>query len=537
MRSFTSEKLALLQLFTVVYTSIILLQIYFPLARRERMEVETYHWSYHLFSIFIPLADLTIRFGLSIRVIMRKRQYGVSLAWLIVILLFPFVGAIIYLFLGENRISETRAKRARENLGHYHQWLVSLRRYGPVNWSALNPALKSIHRQADTLIGIPALDGNSLELIEESGKIMRAIIKDIDAALSTCHLQFYIWQEGGTADEVADALIRAKSRGVSCRILLDAIGSKEFFYGQKIKELRDAGIKIIEALPAGFFKALFARIDIRNHRKIVVIDGKTAYTGSQNMVDPAFFKQGSGLGQWVDIMVRIQGPVVESLAGTFISDWFLETDKENPGFRSLEQDIEHVRTIADIAPQPSVGDIPIQLVPSGPDFTPEAIHSLLLTTIYAAQKNITLTTPYFVPDQSLLTALQSAAQRGVDVRIILPEKNDSRLVHYASRARFENLAASGVSIKLFHGGLLHSKTITVDDEFALFGSVNLDMRSFWLNFEATLFIYNKRFTTELRGVQNRYEQKARSLDLQTMQKRSVVEKFFENSALLIGPLL
>ncbi len=501
------------------------------------MTAETYHWSATILPYLLPLADLAIRLGLSIRVIMRQRQYGVTLAWLIVILLLPFLGAIVYLFFGENRIGETRASRTRNSLEHYHNWLSSMRNNAPIDWSKLNPALEPIHRQADTLIGIPTLDGNSLELIEEPEKIMRAIIRDIDAARNSCHLQFYIWQEGGTADEVIAALIMAKKRGVTCRILVDAIGSKDFLRGKKVKELRGAGIKVLAALPAGFFKALFVRIDIRNHRKIVVIDGRIAYTGSQNMVDPGFFKQDSGVGQWVDIMVRIKGPVVESIAGTFISDWFMETDAEKATSRSLEEDIEHVRSIADVRPQPFAGDIPVQLVPSGPDFTPEAIHNLLLTTIYAARKNITLTTPYFVPDESLLTALQSAAQRGVDVRIIVPEINDSKLVHYASRARYETLAASGVSIKLFSGGLLHSKTITVDDEFALFGSVNLDMRSFWLNFEATLFIYNRSFTTELRQVQSRYESQSLPLNLEVMSQRTYLEKFFENSALIIGPLL
>lgn len=501
------------------------------------MAVETYHWSSTILPFLLPLADLAIRLGLSIRVIMRQRQYGVTLAWLIVILLFPFIGALIYLFFGENRIGETRASRTRNSLEHYHKWLLSLREHTSIDWSALNPALEPLHRQADALIGIPTLDGNSLELIEEPEKIMRAIIRDIDAAISTCHLQFYIWHEGGTADDVITALIRAAARGVTCRILVDSIGSKDFLRGKKVKELRAAGIKVLGALPAGFFKAIFVRVDIRNHRKIVVIDGRIAYTGSQNMVDPRFFKQDSGVGQWVDIMVRIQGPVVEPIAGTFISDWFLETDNEQISSCSLDEDIEKIRSIADIRPQSFIGDIPVQLVPSGPDFTPEAIHNLLLTTIYAAQKDITLTTPYFVPDESLLTALQSAAQRGVDVRIIVPEINDSKLVHYASRARYESLAARGVSIKLFTGGLLHSKTITVDGEFALFGSVNLDMRSFWLNFEATLFIYSRSFTTELRQVQSRYESQARPLDLQVMAQRSFVEKFFENSALIIGPLL
>jgi cardiolipin synthase A/B len=501
------------------------------------METESLHWSAHIFTIFIFLADFLLRFGLSIRVIMRKRQYGVTLAWLVVIMLLPFLGAIIYLFFGENRIGDTRAKRANESLNHYRKWLESLRTIAPVNWSELHSELKPIHHQAVTLIGIPAMDGNHLELIEEPEQIIRSIIKDIDAAHSTCHLQFYIWYEGGTADLVVAAVIRAAKRGVTCRILVDSIGSKEFLKGKKIKELRTAGVKIEEELPAGFIKALFVRVDIRNHRKIVVIDGKIAYTGSQNMVDPNFFKQDSGVGQWVDIMVRIQGPVVEALAGTFISDWFLETDNEKVRSRSLNQDIQYIREIADITHQPVKGDVPVQLVPSGPGFSPDAIHSLLLTTIYASRKNITLTTPYFVPDESILTALQSAAQRGVDVRIIVPEKNDSRLVQYASQARYENMIKNGVTIKLFRGGLLHSKTITIDDEFALFGSVNLDMRSFWLNFEATLFIYNQSFTKELRSVQACYEAKSHTLKLEDFTNRSVMEKFFENSALIIGPLL
>ncbi len=501
------------------------------------METETLHWSSHLFAIALTLVDLFIRLGLCIRVIMRQRQYGVTLAWLVVILLLPFLGAVVYLFFGENRIGETRAKRARESLGHYHHWLSSIRHISPVNWALLPSSLEPIHTQADNLVGIPAMDGNNLELIEDSEKIIRAIIRDINNAQSTCHLQFYIWHDGGTANEVIDALVLAANRGITCRILVDSIGSKDFLRGKQITRLQDAGIRVIESLPAGFFKALFVRIDIRNHRKIVVIDGKIAYTGSQNMVDPRFFKQDSGVGQWVDTMVRIKGPVVEALAGTFISDWFLETDQEKIRSRSLAKDIQHVRSIADILHQQVSGDIPIQFVPSGPSFSQEAIHKLLLTTIYASRKNITLTTPYFVPDESILTALTTAAERGVDVRIIVPEKNDSKLVHYASQARYKTMLDSGVSIKLFQGGLLHSKTITVDDEFALFGSVNIDMRSFWLNFEATLFIYHKEFTRELRQVQANHETNSTTLSLNKLHKRSFKQRFLENAALIISPLL
>ena len=179
------------------------------------MDTETFHWTFQLSAIVIPLLDLFIRLGLSIRVIMRQRQYGVTLAWLVVILLLPFLGAIIYLFFGENRIGDTRTSLVESSLNHYKKWLESLQNIARVNWTELNPELQAIQQQANSLIGIPAMGGNHLELIEESEKIMRSIIHDIDGAISTCHLQFYIWSEGGTADEVVAAVIRAAKRGVS----------------------------------------------------------------------------------------------------------------------------------------------------------------------------------------------------------------------------------------------------------------------------------------------------------------------------------
>ena len=221
------------------------------------MENETLHWSSHFLPIIITLADLLIRFGLSLRVIMRQRQYGVTLAWLVVILLLPFFGALVYLFFGENRIGETRGKRAQDSLDHYHHWLASLRHISPVEWNTLPPALAPIHNQADNLVGIPAMDRNSLELIEEPEQIIRAIIADINKAVSTCHLEFYIWYDGGSVDEVVEALIRAAERGVTCRILVDSIGSKEFLAGKNVIRMRKAGIRVLESLPAGFFKALF----------------------------------------------------------------------------------------------------------------------------------------------------------------------------------------------------------------------------------------------------------------------------------------
>lgn len=501
------------------------------------MQAESIHWSYNLYSNLFFLADLFIRIGLSIRVIMRQRTYSVSLAWLVVILLFPFAGSFMYLLFGESRLSERRLNFISKSQDHYQSWLRSLSRRAPVSWQTTNQEREPIHRQAVNLIGIPALDGNKIELISTPAEIIRAIIEDINASQSTCHLQFYIWQNGGVVDEVNQALINAAQRGVKCRLLLDDIGSRDFLRSKGRKELEAAGIKVLASLKAGLFKMIFSRIDIRNHRKIVVIDGKVAYTGSQNMVDPQFFKQDEGIGHWIDLMVRLQGPVVEAIGGTFMSDWLLETDPQPETGRSLQDDISQLRTVADIIPCPTAGNTTIQLVPSGPGFAKDTIHSLLLTTIYAARKELTLTTPYFVPDEALLTALRSAAERGVRVRIILPSIIDSKLVQYASRARYESLSRAGVEIYLFEGGLLHSKTISVDEDFTLFGSVNLDMRSFWLNFETTLFIYNDEFSELIRKTQEAYLKDSSQLDIEKHLLRSKLERFKENMVLLIGPLL
>jgi len=501
------------------------------------MAIADLHWSYSLFSMIILLADFFIRIGLSLRVIMRKRSYGVSLAWLVVVLLIPFIGGFLYLLIGENRIPERRTERARISYGHYQLWLKTLKERAPVSWEKLNPECKPLHHQAETLVGIPAMAGNKLQLIDTPEDILTSILENIEKSQSTCHLQFYIWEEGGRVDKIATSLISAASRGVTCRVLLDSIGSRQFLKSSTAAAMIRGGVKVQESLPSGIFRLFFSRIDIRNHRKIVVIDGKTAYTGSQNMVDPDVFKQDAGVGNWIDVMVKVEGPVVESLAGTFISDWFLETEVGQFRSESLIKDIQAVRRLGDIQPSSEVGDSAVQLVPSGPGFAPEAIHSLLLTTIYAARYELIMTTPYFIPDEPLLAALKAAAQRGVDVKIIVPAKNDSILVKYASRARYEDLVEAGVRFFLFEGGLLHSKTISIDRTFSLFGSVNLDMRSFWLNFEATLFVYCEAFTIDLLEIQQNYLEQSELLDIHSFSQRNFFEKFKENLSLLVSPLL
>jgi cardiolipin synthase len=488
-----------------------------------RRTMETATW----ITIAAFVTDLLIRIGLSVRVIMRRRPVGVSLAWLSIILMVPFAGAVIYLFVGELRLGTRRAEWAAKIHKPYERWLNELRNRWPTDESLVGNTGQPLAQLTERAVAMPALPGNDLTLMSRTDEVFTSIIADIDAARWSCHIEFYIWNVGGLADDVAEALLRARARGVICRVLVDAVGSSRFLRSDLAMRLREGGIILQAALPVGLMRMLFVRFDLRLHRKIIVIDGETAYTGSLNMVDPRFFKQDAGVGQWVDAMVRVRGPAVEGLAVTFLEDWELETG----------EGVERLAETGNIRALEPCGASSIQVVPSGPSVRTGAITEILLMAIYAARHEIILTTPYFVPDEALLTALISAANRGVDVTIIVPDKVDSRLVRLASQAHQGDLLMAGVRVAQFHSGLLHTKSITVDGQFSLFGSLNLDPRSLHLNFEITLIIYDPHFTTELRALQKSYIDQSQWMDLAAWQARSRLERFSENTARLLGPLL
>ncbi|MCB1055409.1 MAG: cardiolipin synthase [Acidobacteria bacterium] len=463
--------------------------------------------------------------GLSLRVIVRRLPVGVSVAWLAVIFSVPVVGAVLYLLFGEKRLGRRRAARIAANLDEVQTWQAGFRRTDESAAASINPWAEPLDRLAGQVLGFPAQAGNELRLLDSSDRFFDALVADIDTATERCHLAFYIWFEGGRTADVVDALIRAAERGVECRALGDALGSQDFLRSDLLARLRRGGVGFSSALPTSLLSFLSSRADLRNHRKIVVIDDRVAYTGSQNLVDPRFFKQDSGVGEWVDAMVRVTGPAARALGGVFALDWSVET-----GSRFVPPE----RTAA---AAPGTGGSVVQVVPSGPDLRPEAIHQLLLTAIYGARRELVMTTPYFVPDESILTALLSAALRGVAVTLVVPAHNDSRLVRYASVAHFDDLMSAGVRIALFGGGLLHTKSLTVDGEVSIFGSVNLDMRSLWLNFEISLFVYDPGFTNRLRELQAGYLDRSTTLDLATWRERPRWHQLAEDAVRLLSPLL
>jgi cardiolipin synthase len=471
----------------------------------------------------VLFAHWAILIGFSIRVISKRRQVGVALAWLAVIAAVPFFGAAVYLLFGEKWLPRRALQRAARINPRLTAWQKDLCERSAVDWTELNADAEPLHRQALATVGLPGIAGNRLTLLQDFESIFDALIADIDGAQGSCHLEFYIWHDGGRADDVAEALMRARKRGVACRVLVDAFGSGGFVGGAMRRRMEEHGVEVAVALPPRF--PLIGRLDLRNHRKVVVIDGEIAYTGSQNLVDPRYFKQKANVGQWIDVMVRLEGPGVEALAGLFVHDWSIIT--------GVDPD-----TVRDTVRRPTrQGATVVQAMPSGPAYHGEAIRQLLLTMVYAARRELILTTPYFVPDDAIETALESAAQRGVDVTLVVPKRIDSRLVRYASPAHFEDLLEAGVRIKRFRGGLLHSKTITVDKSFGLVGTVNLDMRSLWLNFEISLLVYDRGFTTELRDVQLGYVEESDPVDLETWRRRPAARRLLENAAGLLSPLL
>lgn len=461
----------------------------------------------------------------SLRVILKRKQIGVSLAWLLLIYALPLFGMISYFIFGELHLGKKRQLRC-ENIGDkFQHWLKNEASENRQNKDEISLRARSMSAFVESYTSMPMLKGNHHTLLTSTDQVLMELTKKIKLAKKQCYLLFYMCQQGGLVDPLLEALMEAAKRGVDCKLLLDSVGSHDFFNGDCPEKMRLAGVEVIEALPVGAFRFLLQRQDLRMHRKLVCIDDHLAYTGSMNLVDPIYFKKAQGVGEWIDLMVRCEGPIVQFMQGLFVWDWFLETN------------YKMALPLSEKEMFPIVGRQNAQLIPSGPEFGSASIHQVLLTAIYDAKYSLILTTPYFVPDESLLAALQVAALRGVDVKIIIPAKNDSFMVKYASCAFFDELLTSGVKIYKFSGGLLHSKSIVIDESVALLGTVNLDRRSFWLNFEMTMLIDNKLFAGQLLNAQMHYILASKQIFLDEWKQRNIFKRLLENTLYLFSPLL
>ena len=475
--------------------------------------------------IWIPILHASIVFLFGLYLISARRPVGVAFAWFLIVILVPLIGISLYILIGERPVGRKLTRKIVRMNHEYEKITQEMRQQYLADRKKLPLEGQALSLLAESRNGSPVVAGNMIELHTESLKILQLFIHEIEQAKKSLHLEFYIWALGGDADKVGEALIAAAKRGVACRVLLDSLGSKDWFKSQWPARFRAAGIQVTEALPIQFGRFQFRRADLRLHRKIFVIDGAVVWTGSMNMVDPRTFKQDSGVGEWVDAMVRIEGPVAAQFELTFAFDWSVDNPK-----------ITHFNDREPPA-SPHEGAALAQEFSSGPVYRDDVLYQVLLSAIMDARQELTITTPYFGPDDGLIQALMAAAGRGVRVTLIVPKLNDSTLVAWSSKSFYSDLMGAGVQIAEFHGGLLHTKSLLIDKRIAIFGSVNFDQRSLRLNFEISLIVYSEAFCDKLESLIKTYLQQSDFVDPKVWAKRPRWHHYLENAAHLASPLL
>lgn len=485
-------------------------------------------WSSIFFYTHFALAVLA-----SIRIIYSRRSSSAALAWLTLLYALPVFGLLLYALIGEPQLGRQRARRQADLLAFHTEFAD---RFLPPDTI---PLCDIRFRQLSEFIKkecyFAALSGNRVQLLQNTDSMLNSMIADIHAAKHCCLLGFYIIDVEGRIEALMRALISAATRGVRCQILADSVGSKNFWESDWPQRLQKAGVEVTAALPVGIASSLWVRSDLRNHRKIMVVDYHIAYTGSYNLVDPKLFKQQSGVGEWIDAMMRCEGMVAQQLAAIFYGDWAVENDYNLKA--TLTQLNGYLQEMPDYIEMQQLGGDLLQTLPSQPGSDQALIYDVITAALYRAQSQIMICSPYFVPDEALLNALITAAKRGVAVKLIMPKHNDSRLVYYASRAYYQSLLDAGVEILMYQGGLLHTKTVLVDRQFALFGTANMDMRSFYLNLEVTIAVYTTDAIAQIERLLEDYLADCQPVELSKWQTRGRLQRFLERCVRLISPLL
>jgi len=472
------------------------------------------------------LFHLLIQIGLILRALLRPhREPAARIAWIVVILAVPVLGIIAYALLGETNLGRTRVARLTKVMGE----LPDLTQVEGMARAATAASLQGHHEQlfrvGQSISGFAAVGGNRADLMADSDAAIAAMVADIDAARDHVHLMFYIWLPDGNGTRMAEALIRAAARGVICRAMVDDLGSRALIKSDLWARMGAGGVRLAQALSVGnpLWRALTGRIDLRNHRKIMVIDNAITYCGSQNCADPAFLPK-ARFAPWVDAVMRFTGPVVRQNQMLFASDWLAEVD----------DDLDAILTAPLLPPAPG---FVAQVIASGPVTRPTAAPEMFSSLMYAARTELIVTTPYYVPVESIQASLRAAANRGVDTTLILPARNDDFAVGAASRSYYADLIEAGVKIAEYQPGLLHTKSVTVDGEITLIGSANMDCRSFALNFENNILLCDRATTATMRARQLEYLADSRPVTEAEVASWGWQKRLWNNSLALVGPVL
>jgi cardiolipin synthase len=459
----------------------------------------------------------------TIRVVMlvyvpQRRSAAASRTWLLLIFLMPWPGLVIYAIFGRIYVSKFRLARqirASQQIRAV-QAQMGRRSYNRPEIAANDDALVSL---ATRLGDFEPFGGNQLELLTDYAATIDRIVADIDQARHHVHVLYYIYEDDLTGRKVAGALARAAKRGVPCRVLMDAVGSKRAL-ARLAPKMRTEGIQVRAMLPVNLFRHNAARFDLRNHRKIVVVDGCVGYTGSQNIVNPEFVK---GFPN-EELVLRATGPIVAQFQAVFLADQYFESGEP----------LDQTGLFPDIA---ETGSSVAQVVPSGPGYQHENGQELMVALLYSARKRVAITTPYFVPDEPFLQAMRSAGLRGVEVHLLLSEHANQLVTQLAQRSYYDELLAAGVKIHLYQPRFLHAKHLSIDDHITLIGSTNIDIRSFALNSELNVLIYDPELAARLRALQQYYIDHSRLVNDADWKNRPLLIRTLQSIARLADSLL
>ena len=471
-------------------------------------------------------------------ILLENRDPSKTVTWLLIFILLPGVGLIIYAVFGRNlrkiKIFKTQelASTMKEeklfrnldeinNLIRLEQDTISVSKLLKDNEED-NIKLKIISLLLNTGM-FPFTTNNKVDIFVDGNEKFERLIKDIENAKDHIHLEYFIIKDSDIGQKIKNLLIKKSKENVKIKILYDDVGCWRFwFHREFFNEMKSHGIEIVPFLPTKF-PIIGGKLNYRNHRKIVVIDGRVGYTGGINIGDEYMGKD-KKFGYWRDTHIRIEGTSVYMLQMTFLIDWYYNT--------------KEVLLNTNYFPRlNNFGNSMIQVVASGPDSDWEAIHYAYFLAICQAKKSIYIETPYFIPDESILRALKSAALSGVDVRIIFPKIADHKIVNIASYSYFDDILKSGGRVYLYEKGFIHSKVIIIDNSIASTGSANMDLRSFMLNFEINAFIYDRKVIDLMKEDFFEDMKNSKEINKDEFKNRSIVQKSKESVARLFSPIL
>lgn len=463
------------------------------------------------FETVFYIIEWIIRLG-ALAVVPLRRTPAASRGWLLLIFFLPAPGLLLFLAIGRPRFPAWRVARFRTLRPFFDAIATRLETAAP---SRPHDA-EAITTLAQRLGRLPAVAGNHVELIDDYDAVIDRLVTDIDAARHHVRLLVYIFANDATGGRVVAALGRAVARGVTCQVMIDPVGSYRWIR-KTTRALRVVGVEVREALPFRILRGRTRR-DMRNHRKLFVIDGTIAFAGSQNIV-ARDFRPGVVNRE---LVARVTGPVVAEMEAVVRADWYVETE---------------TMPVDDLVIPPVTGTACAQLLPSGPEYPLEGFETLLVWQLHQAREQVTIATPYLIPDEDVLGAMRTAVARGVAIDLIVSAVVDQPLVNLAQCSYYDDLLRSGVRIHLFRDELLHAKNVSIDRSLAIIGSSNVDLRSFQLNDEVSLLLFDPDSLASVTALQLGYLEHSDRLDLDQWRRRPAPRKLLENIACLVGPLL